>query len=372
MTFTRLSSGGRYNPTTDTWAPVATPPNLGDIPGRDEHYAAWTGDRMIVWGGTRNDSNNFTDTGGLYNPVDDTWSPISSSGAPRGRCCFAGAWTGSTGPHANRLIVWGGMGRAPIGSALVHLNDGGVYTRATNSWEALPLGPVGFPKLMNTSGVWTGSTGPFPNRFIVWGGSRPPSAAAGELPGVYYSQRGLVFDLNTTPISVSETNLAGAPSARDDHLTVWTGSELLVWGGYDSTSSLNTGGLYNPATNTWRATTLDNAPSPRGSMAANSQMQGIWTGKYLLIWGGENASSIHTDGGWYDPATNEWNTVYNPFLNTWGVGVDLATKRRLFGSNTLSGLTISGGVWMDNEAFFFGGGTNSTNGMSNTYGIFAP
>jgi len=47
----------------------------------------------------------------------------------------------------------------------------------------------------------------------------------------------------TTPVN--------APDARNDHTAVWTGSEMIIWGGYNSNgghvNTLNTGGKYNPA-----------------------------------------------------------------------------------------------------------------------------
>src|SRR5882757_3475307 len=45
------------------------------------------------------------------------------------------------------------------------------------------------------------------------------------------------------------TTIAGAPNARDVHTAVWTGSEMIVWGGSTNGGSyLNNGGRYNPAT----------------------------------------------------------------------------------------------------------------------------
>ena len=50
---------------------------------------------------------------------------------------------------------------------------------------------------------------------------------------------------------------------RIAHTAVWTGSEMIVWGGVDYTfNDCNTGGRYNPSTDSWMATSTDNAPSP--------------------------------------------------------------------------------------------------------------
>ena len=57
------------------------------------------------------------------------------------------------------------------------------------------------------------------------------------------------------------------PTARANHTAVWSGSEMIVWGGYyyDGMNYYywNTGGRYNPGTNSWTATSTTNAPSAR-------------------------------------------------------------------------------------------------------------
>jgi hypothetical protein len=64
------------------------------------------------------------------------------------------------------------------------------------------------------------------------------------------------------------TNTTGAPSARTFHTAVWTGSEMIVWGGSTDinsplTTRLNTGGRYNPATDVWTATNTTGSPTPQ-------------------------------------------------------------------------------------------------------------
>ena len=44
----------------------------------------------------------------------------------------------------------------------------------------------------------------------------------------------------------------GAPAPRDDHVEVWTGSRLVIWGGYGGGATVvNSGGSYDPASDTW-------------------------------------------------------------------------------------------------------------------------
>ena len=68
--------------------------------------------------------------------------------------------------------------------------------------------------------------------------------------------------IDDTWTSTSTTN---APDARYYHTAVWTGSEMIVWGGSRSRSEyLNSGGKYNPGTDSWTATSTTNAPDGRG------------------------------------------------------------------------------------------------------------
>jgi hypothetical protein len=78
-----------------------------------------------------------------------------------------------------------------------------------------------------------------------------------------------------------------APTARYDHGAVWTGSEMIVWGGNVGCSSCTvaSGGRYNPTTNTWSPLDGTGAPSARYYHSA------VWTGTEMIIWGGNTGCS---------------------------------------------------------------------------------
>ena len=62
---------------------------------------------------------------------------------------------------------------------------------------------------------------------------------------------------------------------------------MIVWGGYGNGSSLNDGGRYNPAANSWTAVTTNGAPAARAMHTA------VWTGSEMIVWGGvDNSSSL--------------------------------------------------------------------------------
>jgi N-acetylneuraminic acid mutarotase len=121
---------------------------------------------------------------------------------------------------------------------------------------------------------------------IVWGGNDSTG------PPVPYASTGGRYDPSAD--TWLATNTAGAPTGRTFHTAVWTGSEMLVWGGALSNPAgpTATGSRYNPSTDSWSAITLFNAPSARSGHAA------VWTGSLMLIWGGTY------NGARYRPATN--------------------------------------------------------------------
>jgi N-acetylneuraminic acid mutarotase len=57
-----------------------------------------------------------------------------------------------------------------------------------------------------------------------------------------------------------------------------------VWAGYDVTIGrlYNDGARYNPATNTWKKISASTAPNARYWHTA------VWTGSEMIVWGGIN------------------------------------------------------------------------------------
>src|SRR5439155_7845142 len=85
------NTGGRYNPSTDTWTGASTT----NAPlARTGHTAVWTGSEMIVWGGEDSGLNPLN-TGGRYNPGTNTWIATSTTNAPAARDYHTAVWTGS-------------------------------------------------------------------------------------------------------------------------------------------------------------------------------------------------------------------------------------------------------------------------------------
>src|SRR5262249_6593649 len=88
------------------------------------------------------------------------------------------------------------------------------------------------------------------------------------------------------------------PLARSRHVSVWTGSEMLVWGGQREVLPLAAGARYDPATDGWSPLASAGQPLARTDATA------VWTGSRMIIWGGENRSESPAQlaaGGRHDP-----------------------------------------------------------------------
>ena len=267
--FEDFNTGGRYNPNTDSWTATS---NVAPE-ARENHTAVWTGSDMIIWGGSTFFSQDF-DTGGKYNPGTNSWTSTSTTNVPDARTLHTTVWTGS------EMIVWGGTGGFPFGG---DLNSGGRYDPVTNSWAATNTYNVPEPRSFHTA-VWTGS------EMIVWGGTGQDVFSSTLNTGGRYDP---AID------SWTATNTTDAPSPRNMHTAVWTGSEMIVWGGTGDFINFNSGGRYNPGTDSWTAMTSI-APYPRYLHTA------VWTGTRMIIWGGYSDKGLLDTGGRYNPNTNTW------------------------------------------------------------------
>ncbi len=104
-----------------------------------------------------------------------------------------------------------------------------------------------------------------------------------------------------TPDDTWDNGSFAIPEARFDHTAVWTGSEMIVWGGFDAGVS-NGGSRYDPATDVWTATSTVDAPSGRRDHTA------VWTGSEMIVWGGHDGGYLDS-GGRYDPTTDSWDEI---------------------------------------------------------------
>ncbi len=327
-----VNTGGNYIPSTDSW--TATTTNSAPS-ARYGHTAVWTGNAMIVFGGYSFATFTALNDGGRYNPLTDSWTNITTTGAPAARYYHTAVWTG------NEMIVWGGGGAG-------YLNDGGRYNPVSNGWTAVTGTGAPAGRSSHTA-VWTG------NEMIVWGGYN----------GSYLNDGGRYNPVSNGWTAITST---GAPSMRNGHTAVWTGSKMIVWGGNNGSVPLNDGGIYDPVSNTWTPVSTIGAPSARYYHTA------VWTGTEMIVWGGANGtSSLPNDGGRYNPATDTWTPL--PSCPD-GFPDYFDCRPTLFGTNISFSCSNFLAGWEPGEPSHFSGvfgGTNYvTAGQSLWYSWTAP
>jgi N-acetylneuraminic acid mutarotase len=217
-----LNTGGRYNPSTDTWAATS----VTNAPSaRILQSEVWTGSEMIVWGGTLDGTfPHVLNTGGRYIPGTDSWTATSTTNVPDAREYHTAVWTGS------QMIVWGGQGFDAS-----YLTTGGRYDPSTDSWTATSTTNVPDSGINHTA-IWSGS------EMIIWGGfnDNPGYLNTG---GRYCAQSGAPFTLTGTGRKVQGINTvrltwSGATSTNID---VYRNNALVVTTANDGSYTDSTG-----------------------------------------------------------------------------------------------------------------------------------
>jgi len=301
------NTGGKYDPATDMWEATS----LTMAPSaRISHTAIWTGDVMVVWGGS--DNIVAFNSGGRYDPDDNSWLPTNNTNSPIPRSLHSAVWTGT------EMIIWGGFGGG-------HLNNGGIYDPLVNTWSSIVIPTSSAPAgRAEHTAVWTGS------HMVVSGGY--------GLGSIDVNTGGIYDFANNSWTATSTTGFV--PSPRDRHTAEWTGDAMIIWGG---TNGGNTGGILDPINNNWVATAVLDAPTTRQWHSS------IWTGNQMILWGGNGSSSTDT-GARFDIANNTWQ-------NTTITGAPSARDRHT-------------AVWT-NSAMIIWGGTGSL-GNTNTGAMYFP
>ncbi len=255
-----------YDPAHDSWRRLPAPP------GRSLRVA-WTGRELIAWGSAVSAFRS------------GRWTPLPRPPVP--------------GPP--RLLAW--TGRELLGWTLA----GGAAYRPGGGWRRLPQAPLTGPS------AWTG------HELIVVSGRSAATFTPGRgwrrLPRLPEARDGanvvwdgselLVVGGDTAPaqgFAYSPTGgawrgLAPADSGRRRAAAVWTGTRLLMWGGQTRSAGrfvIPPHGLaYDPKANSW-------APLPQAPLRGRRDPIGVWTGRSLLIWGGDPGFA---DGALFTPSS---------------------------------------------------------------------
>ena len=270
-----LNSGAVYNLEKNSWRLIEGPGGLERIslPRQSHSFKAqeiaWTGDRLAVWGGDC--SGSKTSMGGLLNLANPNavWEPIAAENQAL-RCSGHSLSYGD-----GKLYIYGGFAPAssdPKDQTLVLSASGATYDLVRKSWTLLKAPLAAKPRYNHTS-VWSGK------ELIIFSGILQNA----DMRSLKSS--GLIF----RPKAGWQDFSSESVPEREGHKAIWTGNEMLVYGGKSRYMQVLLGDVsfFDPATTTWRVTSASNDRALDGRIAAGV----AWTGDRLLVWGGLVSSS---------------------------------------------------------------------------------
>lgn len=243
---------------------------------RMNHASAWTGAKMLVFGG------GASTDGAAFDPTVGKWAPIGGPDTGGGPYLLAdplAAWTGS------EMILLSGayhVGKDP-GSPI--LGRRSAYDPATGTWRFLANGP---PMLSGSTAVWTGT------EIVLWGGTDPGG----------YGPTSAGYRYDPKHDTWLPTSTVGAPEPRAGHVAIWTGVEMLVWGGAGRTGGFQSGGRYDPKADTWA-----NLPTAGAPLAVDGGQVAVWTGTEMIAWGGGTSAGPNSNGARFSPTDGVWRTM---------------------------------------------------------------
>jgi N-acetylneuraminic acid mutarotase len=276
------------------------------------YTGVWTGTELIIHVDLDDGSGRLVDA--AYNPASNTWRKLPTGLLPHELTAFPNSvWDGS------EMLVWASAGAA--------------YNPATNRWRPLTPAPVtptvtvwtGRQVLMWDSGccVTTKSDGAtYDPATNSWQKIPPAPLAARYTTGVWTGTELIVVGgfihkpayfadaAAYNPTTRTWRKLPPLPKPRFFSTLTWTGTEVLVVGGASSFDSppYADAMAYSPTTNSWR-----NLPAME---IARAEHMAAWTGNQLLVWGGENftkfgdaSSTAPPHGVAYNPSTNHWSAL---------------------------------------------------------------
>lgn len=192
-----------------------------------------------------------------------------------------------------------------LSSRLTALENPGLTVVSTDNQDATLLSK-GYNSFSSTAafdwknGATTGAPSARYGHSAVWSGQEMV-VWGGYLGSDNYASSGGFYAPNSD--SWTSVTTFGAPSARQSHSAVWSGTEMIVWGGFGSSGYLNSGGRYQPSAQLWTAVTTSGAPSARSDHAC------VWTGSRMVVWGGRGSTGYLADGALYDPTANQWTAL---------------------------------------------------------------
>jgi hypothetical protein len=137
-------------------------------------------------------------------------------------------------------------------------------------------------------------------------GSNRPGGFEGANKSVWTGSEMLVWGITNKafdPVTNRWRSLSEPPEFwGDPAVLVWTGTQMIGWGGGCCDDSVADGIAYTPASDSWKLL-------PRGPLAGRQVTSGAWTGTELILVGGAAEGKVLADAAAYNPATRSWRSL---------------------------------------------------------------
>jgi cysteine-rich repeat protein len=168
-------------------------------------------------------------------------------------------------------------------------------TAGSGCAEALANGGWCLPSLIGGPSARAGATAVMAGAsMIVYGGS----------DGFRPLGDGGIYDVSADSWRALDARRSSAALwPRVDHSAVWTGSEMIVFGGHNGLVPLGDGGRFDPATDTWTPLPSANAPESRTGHTA------VWTGSEMIVFGGAGKTGVLGTGARYRRGDDAWVAI---------------------------------------------------------------
>lgn len=240
-------NGALYDPTTRQWTRVPPAP----IPARQDASVIWTGHEVVVFGGLGTGHIGWVPArrtdGAVYNLVTGRWQRLPSSPLPFQAMQVSAAWNGTA-------LVATALGASGVMTVS--------WSPGSPRWHVLAT-VSSLARAISSTVVWTGS------RFVYLRDTCP------IIPGdALCANRPRGSAAAFDPGSGTQSSLPRSPVLGRPGTSTWTGRALVA-----INPESGSGAAYDAGARRWRR--LPTAPpfNPLGVVS-------VWTGHELIVWGG--------------------------------------------------------------------------------------
>lgn len=255
-------------------------------------------EQIFIWGGCnysklpdRESCEKFLQDGFIYNSAQQNWKVVTQSDVPIGRKFAEIVKIGKN--LSQQFVIWGGCRSSNDASCQEFLNDGGIYSPWLDRWKPIPS-QISIIGRIEHSFISIG------NEVILWGGRTSDQKALNDGYRGFFDSTGIWHWQALSGLN--------APSPRFGQTSIWTGKEMIVFGGcgqagiFNCTQLLTDAHAYNPQTDSWRT-----LPTIDWEFQGRLNQGSVWTGRYMVIWGGNSKiNQPLQDGVIFDSKYEEW------------------------------------------------------------------